>query len=171
MDKFDILNMNNEIAIKFNKLEIDIVVCEEIGELFTKLVFDSAEAFGIPYVWISLLRIPETWPIVYALNNETSLKDRLNIIEQSSFSELCPEASTPLLASADIRDFYRLMPPKLKFIIRSIAVAPITLHGLTIGSINHGDPSANRYRPGLDTTMLEHLMTVFSRRLSELLMR
>jgi len=170
MDKIDILNINNEIAAKFSKLENDIAVCNELGQLFAKLVFDSADAFGIPAVWISLLRIPETWPIVYALSNEPSLKDRLNVIEQSSFAEVCPDAPTPLLAFADINTFYRLMPPKLKFIIRSIAVAPISLHGYTIGSINHGDPSPERYRPGMDTTMLEHLMAVFSRRLSELLM-
>ncbi|MHB8829175.1 MAG: hypothetical protein ACYC6Q_06570 [Syntrophales bacterium] len=171
MDKIDILNINNEIAIKFSKLENDIAVCNGLGQLFAKLVFGSADAFGIPAVWISLLRIPETWPIVYALNNEPSLKDRLNIIEQSSFSEICPNAPTPLLAFANVNAFYRLMPSKLKFIIRSIAVAPINLHGYTIGSINHGDPSPERYRPGMDTAMLEHLMAVFSRRLSELLMR
>ncbi|MBW6484561.1 MAG: hypothetical protein K0B01_00190 [Syntrophobacterales bacterium] len=171
MDNIDILNMNNEIAIKFSKLEKDIVACEGLGELFAKLVFDSAAAFDIPAVWISLLRLPETWPIVYALNNEPALKDRLNVIEQASFSELCPEGPTPLLAFADVRAFYRLMPPRLKFIIRSIAVAPINLHGYTIGSINHGDPSPERYHPGMDTTMLEQLMAVFSQRLSELLMR
>jgi uncharacterized protein YigA (DUF484 family) len=55
--------------------------------------------------------------------------------------------------------------------IRSIAVAPINLHGYVIGSINHADPSPKRYRPGMDTTMLEHLMAVFSQRLSELLTR
>jgi len=171
MDKMDILSINNEIAIKFNILEKDIAGCDGLGELFAKLVFDSAEAFDIPAVWISLVRIPETWPIVYALNNEPALKDRLNVIEQSAFSELCPEGHTPLLAFVDLHAFYRLMPPKLKFIIRSIAVAPFHLHGYTIGSINHGDPSPERYRPGMDTTMLEHLMAVFSLRLSELLIR
>jgi uncharacterized protein YigA (DUF484 family) len=171
MDTLDILNMNNEIAIKFNKLEEDLAGCEGIGELFNDIVFESSEAFGIPYVWISLLRIPETWPIVYTLNNEDLLKDRLNIIEPARYFEICPEDSNPLLASTDIKVFYRLMPPKLKFIMRSIAIAPINLHGYTIGSINHGDPSPDRYRPGMDTTMLEHLMAVFSKRLSELLIR
>jgi uncharacterized protein YigA (DUF484 family) len=171
MDKLDILNMNNEIAIKFNKLEADIALCDEIGELFSKLVIDSARAFGIPSVWISLLRIPETWPLVYALNNEPLLKDRLNVIEHASFTDICPEGSAVLLASVDIKPFYRLMPPRLKFMIRSIAVAPINLHGYVIGSINHADPSPKRYRPGMDTTMLEHLMAVFSQRLSELLTR
>jgi uncharacterized protein YigA (DUF484 family) len=171
MDKFDILNMNNEIAIKFNKLEEDIDLCEGMVELFAKLVFGSAEAFGIPAVWVSLLRIPETWPIVYSLNSDPPLRERLNVIELSSFSEVCMDISAPLLAAVDIKPFYRLMPPRLKFIIRSIAVAPVNLHGFTIGSINHGDPSPNRYRPGMDTTMLEHLMAVFSLRLSELLAR
>jgi uncharacterized protein YigA (DUF484 family) len=161
--------MNNEIAIKFIKLETEIAVCGHIGELFAKVVFDGARAFEIPSVWISLLRIPETWPIVHALNNEPLLKDRLNIIDQTSFADLCPEGAGALLASIDVRPFYRLMPPKLKFLFRSIAVAPINLHGYVVGSVNHADPSPKRYRPGMDTTMLEHLMAVFSHRLSELL--
>lgn len=171
MDRFDILNMNNEIAVKFTRLEEDIVVCDAIGDLFSTLVFGSTEAFRIPFVWISLLRIPETWPIVYALNNEPELKERLNIIDQGSFAEAGPEGTTALLASADMKPFYRLMPPRLKFFIRSIAIAPINLHGFTIGSINHGDSSPDRYRPGMDTSMLEHLMRVFSQRLSDLLVR
>lgn len=171
MDTLDILNMNNEIANRFHKLEEDIADCEGIGELFNDMVFQSSEGFGIPYVWISLLRIPETWPIVYTLNNEELLKDRLNIIEPARYFEICPEEPIPLLASGDIRPFYRLMPPKLKFIIHSIAVAPINLHGYTIGSINNGDPSPERYRPGMDTTMLSHLMEVFSIKLAELLVR
>ena len=171
MDSLDILNMNNEIAIKFTKLEEKLAGSEGIGELFHDMVFESAEAFGIPYLWISLLRIPETWPIVYTLNNDNALKDRLNIIEPARYFEICPKDPIPLLASTDIKVFFRLMPPKLKFILRSIAIAPINLHGYTIGSINHGDPSPDRYRPGMDTTMLEHLMAVFSKRLSELLVR
>jgi uncharacterized protein YigA (DUF484 family) len=169
MDTLDILNMNNEIANRFNKLEEMLASCENIGDLFEHIVFGSSEAFKIPYVWISLLRVPETWPIVYTINNRPFLKERLNIIEPTRYFEICPVDPVPLIASTDIRAFYRLMPLKLKFIMRSIAVAPINLHGKVIGSINNGDPSSERYRPGMDTTMLEHLMAVFSKRLSELL--
>ena len=41
--------------------------------------------------------------------------------------------------------------------IRSLAVSPITLHGEIIGSLNQADFSPLRYRPGMDTQLLEQL--------------
>ncbi|MEK7827893.1 MAG: hypothetical protein AAB299_09220, partial [Thermodesulfobacteriota bacterium] len=43
------------------------------------------------------------------------------------------------------------------------------LHGRLIGSLNNGDASPERYRPGMGTTLLDHLAATVSRRLSELL--
>jgi diguanylate cyclase (GGDEF)-like protein len=41
--------------------------------------------------------------------------------------------------------------------IRSLAVSPITLDGDIIGSLNQADFSPLRYRPGMDTQLLEQL--------------
>jgi diguanylate cyclase (GGDEF)-like protein len=41
--------------------------------------------------------------------------------------------------------------------IRSLAVSPITLDGEIIGSLNQADLSPLRYRPGMDTQLLEQL--------------
>jgi diguanylate cyclase (GGDEF)-like protein len=41
--------------------------------------------------------------------------------------------------------------------IRSLAVSPISLHGEIIGSLNQADLSPLRYRPGMDTQLLEQL--------------
>jgi uncharacterized protein YigA (DUF484 family) len=74
-----------------------------------------------------------------------------------------------VIASGDLRPFFRLMPPNVKYFIRSLAVAPLALHGRLIGSLNHGDASPERYRPGMDTALLDHLAATVSRRLSDLL--
>jgi diguanylate cyclase (GGDEF)-like protein len=43
------------------------------------------------------------------------------------------------------------------YFIRSLAIAPITLDGEVIGSLNQADLSRLRYRPGMDTRLLEQL--------------
>jgi uncharacterized protein YigA (DUF484 family) len=169
MNDPDILKANDEIAGKFEKIEADLVVCREIGELFERLLSGSKETFGIPFVWLSILRSPETETLLRILNGSEPLRNRLNVIEPSSFLEVCPNGPPPLLASGDLKPFFRLMPLNVKYFIRSLAVSPLALHCRLIGSLNHGDASPKRYRPGLDTTLLDHLAATVSRRLSDLL--
>jgi uncharacterized protein YigA (DUF484 family) len=44
--------------------------------------------------------------------------------------------------------------------------AGISDHGVMIGSLNHGDASSDRYRPGMDTALLNHLARTVSEQLS-----
>jgi len=161
--------MNDELALKFEKIEGELVVCREIGELFERLLAESGEAFGIPFVWLSILRNPETKILRRLLNDSELLRNRLNVIEPPSFLEVCPNGPSSVIASGDLRPFFRLMPPNVKYFIRSLAVAPLALHGRLIGSLNHGDASPERYKPGMGTTLLDHLAATVSRRLSDLL--
>ena len=169
MNDPDILKMNDELARKFRKIEADLVACREIGELFERLLSGSGEAFGIPFVWLSILRDPKTETLLRILNDSELLRNRLNVIEPSSFLEVCPDGPSSVIASGDLRPFFRLMPPNVKYFIRSLAVAPLALHGHLIGSLNHGDASPERYRPGMGTTLLDHLAATVSGRLSDLL--
>jgi len=169
MNDPDILKMNDELARKFGKIEAELVVCRGIGELFERLLSGSGEAFGIPFVWLSILRDPKTETLLRILNDSELLRNRLNVIEPSSFLEVCPDGPSSVIASGDLRPFFRLMPPNVKYFIRSLAVAPLALHGRLIGSLNHGDASPERYRPGMGTTLLDHLAATVSGRLSDLL--
>jgi uncharacterized protein YigA (DUF484 family) len=165
----DILKMNDDLARKFGKIEANLVACREIGELFERLLSGSGETFGIPFVWLSILRSPETEILRQILNGSELLQNRLNVIEPSSFLEVCPDSRSSVIASGDLKPFFRLMPPNVKYFIRSLAVAPLTLHERLIGSLNHGDASPERYRPGMSTTLLNHLAATVSGRLSDLL--
>lgn len=169
MEDPEILKMNDEIASKFGKIEADLAHCRGIGELFERLLWGSGEAFGIPFVWLSILRDPKTESLLRILNDSERLRDRLNVIEPSSFLEICRGGSSSVIASGDLRPFFRLMPPNVKYFIRSLAVAPLALHGRLIGSLNHGDASPERYRPGMGTTLLDHLAATISGRISDLL--
>jgi uncharacterized protein YigA (DUF484 family) len=169
MNDLDILKANEEIARKFGEIEADLAFCRGIGELFERLLSGSEEAFGVPFIWLSLLRRPETEALLKLLGKSDILRDRINIIAPAHFLEIVPDFTHPLLVSGDLRPFFRLMPPNVKYFLRSLAIAPLTRHGVLIGSLNHGDASPDRYRPGMDTALLAHLARSVSDRLSHLL--
>jgi two-component system cell cycle response regulator len=169
MNDLDILKTNDEIARKFGGIEADLAVCRGIGELFERLLSGSEEAFGVPFVWLSLLRRPETEALLNLLGKSDILRDRINIIAPAPFLEILPDVARPLLASGDLRPFFRLMPPNVKYFLRSLAIAPLTRHGVLIGSLNHGDASPDRYRPEMDTALLDHMARTVSEQLSRFL--
>jgi uncharacterized protein YigA (DUF484 family) len=169
MNDPDIQKTNDEIARKFGNIEADLAVCREIGGLFERLISGSEEAFGIPFVWLSILRRPETEELLKPLRKSDILRDRINIISPAPFLEILPDVAHPLLASGDLRPFFRLMPPNVKYFLRSLAMAPLTRHDCVIGSLNYGDASPDRYRPGMETALLDHLARTVSEQLSRLL--
>jgi uncharacterized protein YigA (DUF484 family) len=169
MNETDIPTINDEIARKFRKIKVGLTASQSAVELFEALLARIETEFGIPFVWLSLIRLPETAGLLKSLEASALLCDRLNSIERTRFMEILPDAASPLLVSGDLRPFFRLLPQNQKYFIRSLAVSPITLHGRLIGSMNHGDASPTRYEPGMDTTLLKQLARSVSNRLARLL--
>ncbi len=169
MDESHIPRIDEEITEKFLKIEANLAARRTAPELFEELVAEIETAFAIPFVWISILRLPETSRLLGALRTSDILDERLNIIEKERFLEIIPAGSFPLLANGHLRPFFRLMPRNRKYFIKSIAVSPISVRGGLIGSVNCGDPSPSRYEPGMDTTLLMHLASCVSDRLSDIL--
>lgn len=167
----DIGRINREIALKFRQIEDECALCRSIAELFERLLSSLERRFALPYVWLSLLSLPRTDRLIREVQKSPLLSERLNVITEEAFREIVPDITLPILASGDMRPFFRLLPPTRKYFLRSIAVAPLTLDGLQIGSLNHGDHSPDRYRPGLDTSLLHHLATAVSGKLAGLLLR
>lgn len=165
----DILKVNDELARRFAEIEARLAFCRSAVELFERLLNDLEETFGIPFVWFTLIRSPETGPLLDTLEGSALLRDRLNRLSPEVFREILPDPSRSLLVSGDLRPFFRMLPPTRKFLLRSLAVSPLMLHGHLIGSLNHGDASPTRYEPGLETTLLEHLARRVSDRLGECL--
>ena len=165
----DIPKINEGITRKFRKIEARLALRRSAVELFEALLADIQTEFGIPFVWLSLIRIPEITVLQKNLEASPLLQDRLNLIEKAPFLAVVPDGAPPLLVSGDLRPFFRLLPPNRKYFIRSLVVSPLTLHGRLIGSLNQGDSSPERYTPGMDTTLLIHLARSVSDRLSHLL--
>jgi uncharacterized protein YigA (DUF484 family) len=168
MNEPDIPSINEGIACKFRKIEVRLARRRSAVGLFEALLTDIQREFCIPFVWLSLILIPELAGLQKSMERSPFLNDRLKIIEQAAFLELVPGGVTPLLVTGDLRPFFRLLPPSRKYFIRSLAISPLTLHGRLIGSLNQGDPSLERYEPGMDTTLLMHLAQSVSARLTHL---
>jgi len=84
-------------------------------------------------------------------------KGQLNFIDRKTFLRLTDNRTTPLLLNGDLHPFHPMLPKGQLNFIRSLAISPISLHGEIIGSLNQADFSPLRYRPGMDTQLLEQL--------------
>jgi uncharacterized protein YigA (DUF484 family) len=155
----DILKTNEEIAKKINKLEKRLSSFLNAKDLFEKLLVQIQEEFSIPFVWISVATETDFTSLIQLLRTSQIIKERLNIIDRATFLNIIGESTKPVLVNNDLKPFYKLLPRKKKFFIKSIAIAPMIVNGQIIGSINLGDSSNLRYQPGMDTGLLEKLVS------------
>jgi diguanylate cyclase (GGDEF)-like protein len=148
---------NEEIARKFFEIEVSILSILDFQSLFERLLSEIREKFGIPCVWISLIDRSEISDLIQTLPFSKDLKERLNLIDRKTFQRLTDNRITPLLLNGDLHPFHPMLPKGQLNFIRSIAISPISLQGEVIGSLNQADFSPLRYRPGMDTQLLEQL--------------
>jgi diguanylate cyclase (GGDEF)-like protein len=148
---------NEEIARKFFEIEVSILSILDFQGLFERLLSEIREKFGIPCVWISLIDRSEISDLIQSLPFSKDLKERLNLIDRKTFLRLTDNRITPLLLNGDLHPFHPMLPKGQLNFIRSLAISPISLQGEVIGSLNQADFSPLRYRPGMDTQLLEQL--------------
>jgi diguanylate cyclase (GGDEF)-like protein len=156
-DILERLQHNEEIALRFFEVEVSILSILNFKDLLERLLTEIREKFEIPYVWISLIDENDLAHLIRTLASSDVLRKRLNVIKKETFLALVGNDARPLLINNDLSPFYALFPQNENYLIRSLAMSPITLGGEIIGSLNYGDSSAIRYTPGMDTTFLERL--------------
>ena len=160
---------NEEIAGKFFEIEVSILSIRDFRGLFERLLTEIRDKFGIPCVWITLIDKSEISELIHTLAASKDLRERLNIIDRKTFLSLIDHKTKPLLLNGDLRPYYPLFPKGQLNFIRSLAISPISLHGELIGSLNQADLSRLRYRPGMDTQLLEQLAVKVSLCLSNVI--
>jgi uncharacterized protein YigA (DUF484 family) len=163
------IRKNREISEKFSRIEASLASYTHAKDLLETVLMQLQYEFDIPFVWISMINRPDLDGLVRVLQSSNLMNDRVNLIDEDLFLNLVAGSTKPVLANRDLQPFYRLFPKNKKYFIKSIAVAPITLHGHIIGSINHGDAANMRYEPDLDTSLLQQLVGSLSSCLSRLL--
>jgi len=153
----DRLKKNEEIANKFNEIEISILSILNFHDFFEHLLREISERFSIPYIWISMIEENLLAQQLRSSQESERLKASIVFVPRQTFLSIIQNKCTPLLANYQLDVYKALVPEISDYDIGSIAVAPITLDGNIVGSINQADPDPHRFEPGIDTSLLEQL--------------
>lgn len=156
------LQRNEDIAKKFFEVEVCILSILNFKDLFENLLTEIRRKFEIPYVWLTLIRNNQVTQLLREFETSGLLKRRLNVIDSETFLGLVGSKTRPLLVSNELSSYFKLFPDHERYLIRSMAITPIRLHGEIIGSLNCGDQSPDRYEPGMDVSLLERLSVKLS---------
>lgn len=151
------LEQNEEVAKKFNQIENAILTILNFHDFLEKLLFEIRDKFGIPYTWISIIKESPIADQFRDIDDSRLLRTATAFLPAKEFLSATQYRLTPLLANENLDHYAALLPDMPEWKIGSIAVAPITLDGDMVGSINQADPDPGRFQPGIDTSLLERL--------------
>jgi len=153
----DILRHNEAIARRFFEIEKRILRVLNFTDFFEILLVEIRRQFKVPYAWITLIENSEIEQLIQNLEISAQLRAQLNIVGRATFEDLVGTHMTPLLVNQALKSYDSLLPRDRKYAVQSIAIAPISLDGKIIGSLNQADISQRRFQPGIDTSLLEQL--------------
>jgi uncharacterized protein YigA (DUF484 family) len=165
-ETWNVQKVNEDLLKKFQKIQTELFTCDNVTELGEKLLQQMGQEFNIPFVWLTLIDEPATAYLKKELLLSGYLAERLNLIGRESFTEIIGKNTSPVLINENVTPFYRLLPGSTKYFIKSFAICPLAFGNTVMGSLNCGDPSATRYQPGMDTTLLNTLMQKVSTRMA-----
>ncbi|SMC19992.1 diguanylate cyclase (GGDEF) domain-containing protein [Desulfacinum hydrothermale DSM 13146] len=148
---------NEEIARKLFDVEVCILSITNFQDLLERLLHLIQTKFQIPYVWLSLVKSRLFAPALDPSIQSPRLKHRLNLTTRENLVKVLDPEGTPVLANDALRRFYGLFPDQQAYAIGSIAVAPLTLDGHIIGTLNLADVDPQRFQPDMDTFFLSQL--------------
>ena len=167
MDKTnEIRRINLEISMKFSNIEVHISHAKSIAGLFETLFAGIEKEFAVPFVWLTLVDSENAAPIIAAVKSSGLLKNKLNVISPALFENILPAGLQPVLANKELQPYYKLLPPTNKFFVKSLAIIPFKAHDEIVGSWNNGDVASDRYRPDMETGLLQKLGQKVSLRLN-----
>jgi len=151
------IKQNEIIAKKFHEIEISILSILNFQDFIEKLLFEISSKFSVPYTWLSIIEESGISKYLQNIKNSNLLKTSTAVISKKEFSEITLNQLKPLLSNKNINRFKALIPEAAEYRIGSIAIAPITMDGDIVGSINQADKNIHRFEPGIDTSLLEQL--------------
>jgi diguanylate cyclase (GGDEF)-like protein len=161
MDELDeiieIMRFNEGIARKFFAVEQEILAIDNFKGLFEELLFHIERVFAVPHVWVAIAEGSELSSMLTAAEPSPLLQQRLILVPGETLNSVFADKITPVLANQQLNRFYRFLPGSLRYQVRSLAIAPLTMDGQLVGSFNQGDSNPARYRPDLDTFFLAQL--------------
>ncbi|MEN8198761.1 MAG: diguanylate cyclase [Thermodesulfobacteriota bacterium] len=161
------LRDNEKSANTFHAIESRILSVLNFKDLFVVLLSEIKNQFKVPFVWVTILQETEVSTMMTdALDGSEKLQKNLNFIDKATFMGIIENNFTPLLINDDLRHYSKLFPEGRYFLVKSMTIAPITLDGEIIGSLNLADINPERYTPDLDSSLIRKLAMKMSQCLS-----
>ncbi|MCP4118117.1 MAG: sensor domain-containing diguanylate cyclase [Desulfobacteraceae bacterium] len=151
------LEENERVAQKFHELESSILNILNFQDFFENLLTKISQSFHVPHVWISVIGESPIASQILGMEDSNLLKSKTAFVSRRNFHALIGQTRRPLLANTGLTRFSPLLPLRSDCRLGSVAVAPISLDGVIIGSLNQGDEDPERFMPGIDTDLLERL--------------
>lgn len=152
----DRLKKNEEIARKFNEIEVSILSILDFHNFFDRLLTEISDKFSIPHIWVAMISEGRLARQLKANHDSRELASSMVNVSQQVFSSIV-KTPKPLLANTGLSAYKKIIPQTLDQDIGSISISPISLDGEIVGSINQADPDPKRFEPGIDTSLLEQL--------------
>ena len=151
------LQQNDRIAKKFIEIETSILPALNFKDLFEMLLTQIREKFHVPYIWITLIDTCDAYDFLKDFDKSNILKGGVAFLDRDSFVKITQTRKSCILSNQNLKPYFKLLPKRQKFFIRSLAIIPFFLDGTLIGSLNQADFSKDRFKPGMDTSSLDQL--------------
>ncbi|MBI9088359.1 MAG: sensor domain-containing diguanylate cyclase [Desulfobacterium sp.] len=152
-----ILRHNEIVAKRFHRIETSILSILNFKDFFERLLTTIGETLEVPYVWITIIEESAIARQLKEMDDSELVMARTCFVSRNTFFSLTNHRVKPLLANRQLDRFRTILPDQPLWGIGSIAVAPISLDGVIVGSINQADTTTSRFHPGMDTELLEGL--------------
>lgn len=148
---------NERIIKKFTEVETSILTRLNFKDFFEVLLTQIQNKFSVPYAWITLIDKCEISDLLNGVKTADFLKDRLTLVDRDSFAKIIGASKTSTMVNDNLKPYFKLLPERQKYLIKSVALVPLFLDGKLIGTLNQADFSKDRFRPGIDVSSLDQL--------------
>ncbi len=152
------LHENEKLQRKFHVLESKLLSILSLQDFFEILLTEMSHIFQVPYVWLSVIKKSSLANLINPLIHSKIIIAKTQFLDRERFDEVFGENATPLLFSRNIHACEVFLPGSQKCQTGSLAIAPVQIDGEIVGSLNQWDPSPARFKPDMDTSLLEQLM-------------
>ncbi|MEN8210439.1 MAG: GGDEF domain-containing protein [Thermodesulfobacteriota bacterium] len=153
----DRMEHNEIVARKFYEIEISILTIFNFKDFIEKLLFEISSKFSVSYTWLSIIEESSIAKYFHNIQDSKLLRSSTAFLSKKEFTDITHNRLTPLLSNNNLNSLKILIPEASDYQIGSIAIAPITMDGQIVGSFNQADKDINRFKPGIDTSLLEQL--------------
>ncbi|MCF8028835.1 MAG: GGDEF domain-containing protein [Desulfobacteraceae bacterium] len=147
---------------KFRQVDARILETLSLKDFFEHLLSYIIAGFDIPYVWLTIIEESRLAGLVRKIDNSLTVRARTGFIAQAEFARLVENPDNPQVISDELEKISPLFPENGIYPVKSMAVCPVRIDGQTVGSINFGDISEQRFCTDITTPYLSHMMLKIS---------